>query len=138
MVRVVQAMTIERAWKAVLLTMGLMVALSIAEPKALAEPGSDWTLLQGAERGGAASWAKRLSITDRGLPVVLLEERAGTGSQSLIRYLITVHCKEGLQAIRQFWSRGEARWQVVDPLEWQTAEDGRMRQILALACRPSG
>ena len=101
---------------------------------ALARPDSPWVMVQPSDASGITIWAKRLSITDRGLPVVMREEKQGFSSHARLRYLITVDCGRNLQAVRQFWSSGEPDWRVLEPLEWTAPGDEIALKIQQLAC----
>ena len=96
---------------------------------------SPWLMLERSDTSGVTIWAKRLSITDQGLPVVLREERQGFFSQPRFRYLITVDCRGRLQAVRQFWGAGESQWNVLKPLEWAAPDDALTLKIQDLACQ---
>ena len=91
-------------------------------------------LVQSADASGFTIWAKRLSLKDRGLPVVLREERQRFSSHAGLRYLITVDCGRRLQAVRQFWNAGEPGWKVLEPLEWIAPGDAVGLKIQQLAC----
>lgn len=131
----VWAMTLERGRMAGWLAMVVMgLALNLMHARVLAEPQTDWVFLQRSEVDGNSRWGKRLSLSDNGFPVVLIEERSGSNRQTTSRYLVTVDCKNKQQGLRQFWQRGEANWQVIDPLEWQPADMASARQSLELAC----
>ncbi|MCP9905286.1 hypothetical protein KBY85_14245 [Cyanobium sp. BA5m-10] len=106
----------------------------VAGIDALAMPDSPWVMVQQLDASGITIWAKRLSLKDRGLPVVLREERQRFSSHARLRYLITVDCGGRLQAVRQFWSSGEPGWKVLEPLEWTPPGDPVALKIQQLAC----
>ena len=106
----------------------------VAGIDALARPDSPWVMVQPSDASGFTIWAKRLSLKDRDLPVVLREERQRFSRHAGLRYLITVDCGRNLQALRQFWSSGEPGWKVLEPLEWTAPGDAVALKIQQLAC----
>jgi len=107
----------------------------LAGINAMARPVSSWVMVQSADASGFTIWAKRLSLKDRGLPVVLREERQRFSRHAGLRYLITVDCGRRLQAVRQFWNAGEPGWKVLEPLEWTAPGDAVGLKIQQLACQ---